>query len=147
MLLAWLFSGWKIVDWGGKTLQSIINDCITGTVGIALVGVFTTFAVMFLNAIFGNWGGATALRDALMTNDAKMLMDGLFMNNDSLITIILMGLFIAMFMSMIPALIKTLFTVTVPENFYKTTADNVKKTYDNIKKIYDNTRKAVKKSA
>jgi hypothetical protein len=138
MLLSWLFGGWKIFTQGGKTIQGMITDVVKGTAGIALVGVFVSFAVIFLNSVFGKWQGADALALALESNDAAILIDGLRMNNDSLITIVLMGLFIAMFMTMIPALIKTLFAnVNIPDGFYKTTANNLKTIWGNMKKWYE----------
>jgi hypothetical protein len=137
MLLSWLFGGWKIFPQGGKTIQGIINDVIQGTAGIALIGVFVSFAIIFLNSVFGKWHGADALALALKSNDATILIDGLRMNNDSLITSVLMGLFIAMFMTMIPALIKTLFAnVNIPDGFYKTTEQNLKTIWGNVKKWY-----------
>lgn len=143
MLLGWLFKDWKIVDWGGKNIQSIIDDVIKGTVGIALVGVFVTFAVMFLNSVFGSWEGASALAAALAQNDSKILMDGLLMKNDSLITIVMMGLFIAMFMNMIPALIKTLFQIS-PEAYNKS-YETAKKNLSTLQKNVKNWWKSISK--
>lgn len=142
MLLSWLFSGWKIFPQGGKSVQAIVNDVIKNTAGIALIGVFVSFAVIFLDAVFGSWSGASALSESLSNNDPTILMDGLMLHNDSLITIVLMGLFIAMFMTMIPALIKTLFAnVAIPEKFYEGTKKNLNTMWSNVKKWY----KAVKK--
>lgn len=141
MLMAWLFTGWNIFPNGGKTIKGMIDEVIQGTIGIAMIGIFVTFSIMFLNAVFGNWEGAAALQTAIQNNDASILMDGLMMNNDSLITILLMGLFIAMFMNMIPALIKSLFSVSVPDSFYKTTKENINKTFDNMKKWYKSIKK------
>ena len=90
---------------------------------------------MFLNAVFGGWDGANVLANALAQNDSSLLMDGLMMRNDSIVTIILMGAFIAMFMSSIPALIKTLFNVEISEDFYKTTKKNLDSTWANLQKI------------
>ncbi|MDR0726606.1 MAG: hypothetical protein LBF37_00920 [Rickettsiales bacterium] len=136
-LLGWLFKDWKIIQ-SGKAVQDIINDVVKGTAGIALIGVFVSFAVIFLNSVFGKWAGADALKVALENNDATILMDGLLMNNDSLITVVLMGLFISMFMTMIPTLIKTLFAnANIPDNFYKTTEKNVKAIWGNMKKWYE----------
>lgn len=135
-LLGWLFKDWKLVQ-SGKAIQDIINDVVKGTAGIALIGVFVSFAVIFLNSVFGKWQGADALKLALENNDATILMDGMLMNNDSLITVVLMGLFISMFMTMIPTLIKTLFAnVNIPDNFYKTTEKNIKTIWGNMKKWY-----------
>lgn len=135
-LLAWLFNGWKIFPQGAKSVQAIINDVVSGTVGIALVGIFVSFAVIFLNSVFGNWGGAPALQTALANNDATILMDGLMMNNDSVVTIVLMGLFIAMFMTMIPALVKTLFKVEISQKYYDAAKKNLNTVWGNMKKWY-----------
>ena len=134
-LLAWIFNGW-ILPGGKKNIQSIINDVIQGTLGIALTGIFITFAIMFLNAMFGDWNGASALVVALEQNDSTIIMDGLMMRNDSIITIIMMGVFIAMFMTSIPALIKTLFNVEVSDEFFKTTKQNLDITWANLQKIW-----------
>ena len=136
MFLSWLFKGWPIFPNGGKNIQQIVNDVVSGTLGIAITGVFVTFSVMFLNAVFGRWGGANALSVALAQNDSQILMDGLMMRNDSIVTIILMGIFIAMFMTMIPALSKTLFNVNISQDFYNTTKKNVNIVWGNVKKFY-----------
>ena len=141
MLLAWLFKGWQIsLPGAGKTIRSIIDDVINGTLGLAMTGIFVSFAIMFLNAIFGDWGGATVLQTALSSSEsagAKILMDALMMRNDSMITIILMGVFISMFMNMIPALSKTLFNVQISDDFYQTTKKNVDIVWKNLKKWYE----------
>ncbi len=136
MLLGWLFKGWTIFPQGGRTIKQMIDDVIKGTVGIAMTGVFLTFSIMFLNAVFGNWGGATRLSAALEKNDSMLLMDGLMMRNDSLVTIILMGIFIAMFMNMIPALVKTLFNISISDKYYETTKKNLNIMWGNMKKWY-----------
>lgn len=142
ILIAWLFSGWKITEFGNQSIKSIIDDVIKNTVGIAMFAIFITFAILFLNAVFGGWQGASALATAIANNDAFVLMDGLLMNNDSLITIVLMGLFIAMFMNMIPPLVKSLFDkVAIPEEFYKSTKDNLNKAWGNLKKWYAGIKK------
>ncbi len=137
MLLAWLFKGWKISLAGAsRTIREIIDYVVSGTLGLAITGVFVAFAIMFLNAIFGDWDGAAALTTALTNNDSKFLMDALMMRNDSLVTIILMGIFIAMFMTMIPALAKTLFSVQISTDFYDTTKKNTEIVWKNLKKWY-----------
>lgn len=137
MLLSWLFKGWPIFPNGGGNIRSIIDDVVRATAGIAMVGVFVTFSVMFLNAVFGQWQGASRLAAALAQNDSTLLMDGLMMRNDSLITIILMGIFIAMFMTSIPALVKALFAnVNIPTSFYETTKKNINIMWGNLKKWY-----------
>ena len=141
MFLAWLFQGWQIsLPGAGKTIRGIIDDVINGTLGLAMTGIFVSFAIMFLNAIFGDWDGATVLETALSASESagsKILMDALMMRNDSMITIILMGVFIAMFMNMIPALSKTLFDVHISDDFYGTTKKNVDIVWKNLKKWYE----------
>ncbi len=141
MFLAWLFQGWQIsLPGAGKTIRGIIDDVINGTLGLAMTGIFVSFAIMFLNAIFGDWGGATVLETALSASESagsKILMDALMMRNDSMVTIILMGVFITMFMNMIPALSKTLFDVHISDDFYSTTKKNVDIVWKNLKKWYE----------
>ena len=142
MFLAWLFKGWKISLAGaGKTIRGIIDYVISSTLGLAITGVFVAFAIMFLNAIFGDWAGAPALATALTNNDSKFLMDALMMRNDSLVTIVLMGIFIAMFMTMIPALAKSLFSVQISTDFYDTTKKNIDIVWKNLKKWYETMKK------
>ena len=104
MLMAWMFDeeNFAIFPKGGRTIRQMIDDVIKAIVGIALTVVFLTFSIMFLNAVFGSWSGADVLQTAIVNNDSKILMDGLVLSNDSLITVILMGIFMAMFMTMIP---------------------------------------------
>ena len=135
-LLSWIFNGWKILPNGTKNIQGIVDDVVQGALGIALTCVFLIFAIMFLDAVFGAWDGVSVLANALAQNDSSVIMDGLMMRNDSLVTIILMGAFVAMFMTSIPTLIKTLFSVSVLDGFYKTTKDNLDKTWANVQKIY-----------
>ena len=140
-LLSWIFNGWKILPDSKKNIKTLINDVVQGTLGLALTGVFLTFAIMFINAVFGNWDGMTRLEAAILQNDSTILMDGLMMRDDGLITIIFMGAFIAMFMVSIPALIKTLFSVEISDDFYKTTKSNVDKVWSNAQKIYKDIKK------
>lgn len=142
MLMSWLFKGWNIFPNGSRNIKKMVDDVIKATAGIAMVGVFVTFAVMFLNAVFGQWEGADRLALALSQNDSTILMDGLMMRNDSIITILLMGIFIAMFMTMIPALVKTLFAnVEIPEKYYETTKKNLNIVWENLKKWYASLKK------
>ncbi len=137
MLMSWLFSGWKIFPNGGKSVRAIIDDVIRGTLGIAMIGVFLSFALILLDAVFGDWQGASALGVALSQNDPTILMDGLMLKNNSLIVIVLLGLFFAMFMTMIPQLIKKLFSsVAIPNEFYEKTKKNLLTIRDLIKKQY-----------
>ena len=140
-LMAWVFPGWKILPDGRKNIKSIINDVVQGALGIALTGIFVTFAIMFLNAVFGHWNGVSALAAAFAQNDSQILMDGLMMRNDSIITIIFMGAFIAMFMTAIPALVKTLFSVSISDDFYQTTKKNIETVWSNVQKWYKDIKK------
>lgn len=142
MLLAWLFKGWKIsLQGAGKTISQIVDGVINGTLGLAVTGVFVSFAVMFLEALFGDWQGQSVLATAIAQNDSKFLMDALMLRNDSLITIVLMGIFIAMFMIMIPALSKTLFKVEISQDFYNTTKKNTQIMWNALKKWYEMIKK------
>lgn len=142
MLLAWMFKGWKIsLQGAGTTIRGIIDNVISGALGLAVTGVFIAFAILFLNAIFSDWQGAAALTTALTNNDSKFLIDALMMRNDSLITIILMGIFVAMFMTMIPALAKTLFNVQISTDFYNTTKNNINTLWKGAKKWYETMKK------
>ena len=140
-LLAWVFPGWSILPDGRKNIKTIVNDIVQGALGIAMTGVFVTFAIMFLNAVFGSWNGQNALAAAFAQNDSHILMDGLMMRNDSIVTIMMMGVFLAMFMTSIPALVKTLFSVTISDEFYKTTKNNLDTMWKNAKKWYEEIKK------
>lgn len=141
-LLAWMFGDWKILNLGGNNIRKMIDDVIKSTAGIAMVGVFITFTSMFVNAIFGRWQGGTRLAAAMQQNDSKLLIDGLMLRNDSLITIILMGIFIAMFMVMMKPLIESLFSqVKIPAKYYDTTKNNLDIMWKNVKKWWADIKK------
>jgi hypothetical protein len=140
MLLAWLFKGWKISLAGvGTSLKSIIDNVVSATLGIAITGIFVSFATMFLNAVFGT--KLTELVNNLNSNDSEFLMNALMMENDTLITVILMGIFIAMFMTMIPALIKTLFNVQISTEFYDKAKKDLDTLWEGGKKWYKSIKK------
>ena len=120
MLFSWLFKGWAIFPKGGKNIQTMINDVIQGTVGIAMTVVFLLFGMMFLDAIVGGIDGISRIATAIEQNDSTILMDGLLMRDDGLLSIILMGIFFAMFMTSIPNLIKSLFNVQISDKYYAT---------------------------
>ncbi len=137
MLLSWLFSGWKIsLQGAGKTIRGIIDSIIDGALGLAMTGIFLSFALMFLDAMFSDWKGINMLEKAISeggTKGAEILMDALMLRNDSLITIALFGLFVAMTMTSIPALSKTLFNVTISDDFYKTAKSNADTLWKGVK--------------
>ncbi len=136
MLLAWLFKDWKIISSldHGKNIQAMIDDVVKGTVGIAMTVVFLMFSMKFLDAIISSSGSISRIATAVTSGDSKFLLDGLVLRNDSLITMIILGAFFMMFMTSIPALIKTLFNIHVPETFY-----------NNVKKDFNTTRDFLKK--
>ena len=136
MLMAWMFDedAFAIFPKGGQTIRQMIDDVIKAIVGIALTVVFLTFSIMFLNAAFGSWGGANVLQQAIAQNDSKIFLDGLLFHNDSLITVILMGIFIAMFMTMIPQLTSMLFKVQISDKYYQTAKKDLNITWENLKK-------------
>jgi len=120
MLLAWIFKDWKIFPQGGRNIKKMIDDVISGTVGIAMTVVFLIFGITFLDAIFGNIGGISRIAAAIADGDSEILMDGLLLRDDGFVSIILMGAFFALFMTSIPALIKTLFNIQISDKYYKT---------------------------
>ena len=136
MLMSWMFDDedFALFPKGGKTIRQMIDDVIKAVVGIALTVVFLTFSIMFLNAAFGSWEGANILQQAIANNDSKILMDGLVFHNDSLITVILMGIFIAMFMTMIPQLTKMLFNIQISDKYYQTAKNDLNIMWENLKK-------------
>lgn len=143
-LLGWLFSEWGIFPKGanGKGIRNIIDDAVKNTCGLALVGLFTGFAVLFLSEAVGDIDGQNALITAIQNNDSIFLMDGLTMNNSSILNLVLSGLFIGMFMNSVPNLIEKLFDNKalgalgaekimndikgVATSLYKTTSEKIK---------------------
>lgn len=136
MLMAWMFDdeNFALFPKGEKTIRKMIDDVITAVVGIALTVVFLTFSIMFLNAAFGSWSGANVLQTAITNNDSKILMDGLVFANDSIVTVVLMGIFIAMFMTMIPQLTSMLFNIKISDKYYNTAKEDIKIMWGNLKK-------------
>jgi len=61
-------------------------------------------------------------------------MDGLMMNNDSFITVVLMGIFIAMFMTMIPQLTSMLFKIKISDKYYETAKNDFTTLWKDLKK-------------
>ena len=137
-LLSWLFKGWNIVDWGGKSIQDIINDTIKNILGIVFVCLSIVFSMIFIDSMFSNFTGLDTLQKAIDNNDISILMDGLLMNNDSFITIIFLGIFFAMFMTLIPEIIKMLFkNVAIPKEFYERTREKMKIFAGKAKKYWE----------
>lgn len=136
MLMAWLFdeNEFAIFPKGGQTIRQMINDVIKAMIGIAITVVFLAFSIMFMNAVMGSWSGVNVLEQAIANNDSKILIDGLMMHNDSLVTVILMGIFIAMFMTMIPQLSTMLFKIQISDKYYQTAKKDLNYTWENLKK-------------
>lgn len=141
-LLGWLFKDF-IPSSETNSIKKTIDDVISGALGLAMTGIFITFSIMVLQAVFGNWDGASALQAAIATNDSKILIDGLMMTsgNKSLVTIILLGIFMTMFMIMIPALIKSLFNINISDEYYQTAKKDLNTLWSGAKKWW----KAAKK--
>jgi hypothetical protein len=137
MLMAWMFDDkdFAFFPKGGRTIRQMIDDVVKAVVGIALTVVFLTFSVMVLNAAFGSWDGANRIQMALTQNDSKIFLDGMVMQNDSIVTIILMGVFIAMFMTMIPQLTSMLFKIQISDKYYQTAKNDLKAMWENLKKL------------
>ncbi len=142
-MLSWLFDGWKIFPSGKGNIKQTIDDVISGTLGLALTGIFITFSIIVLTSIFSDWGGASVIQEAITQNDSKLLIDGLMetSKNTSLITIILLGIFMTMFMVMIPALIKSLFSITISDDYYKTAKNDIKKVWNGAKNWWQSAKK------
>ena len=136
MLMAWMFDdeNFALFPKGGRTIREMINDVIKAVVGIALTVVFLTFSIMFLNAAFGSIDGVNVLQQAITNNDSKILMDGLFFHNGSIVTAVLMGIFLAMFMTMIPQLTNMLFKIQISDKYYQTMKNDLNIMWENLKK-------------
>lgn len=143
MLMAWMFDDkdFAFFPKGGRTIRQMIDDVVKAVVGIALTVVFLTFSVMVLNAAFGSFYGSDVLMTAIERNDSKFLMDGLVMANNSIITTILLGIFMAMFMTMIPQLTNMLFKIQISEKYYETAKNDMKTMWGNAKKWLSSIKK------
>lgn len=141
-LISWLFKGWNIVDFGGRSITEIINDTIKNILGIIFICLSVFFGLMFIDSMFSNFSGLNTLQKAIDNNDVSILMDGLFMNNDSFITIIMLGIFFTMFMTLIPEIIKTLFkNVGISKEFYDKSRQTLKIFYGKAKKYFEMLKK------
>lgn len=140
MLLSWLFKGWAIsLEGAGKTIRGIIDDVINGALGLGLTGVFVTFGINLLDTVVRKATGSTVL-DIINDNNTAAVANSV-LNGDSYISLLLVGAFIAMFMSSIPALAKTLFNVEISQEFYDSAKSNVQTMWNNGKKIWENLKK------
>ena len=137
MLMAWLFDGddFTLLPKGGRTIRQMIDDVVQAVVGIALTIILLSFAIMFLNAAFGGMSAINNMKAIIESGDSKQLIDGLMLNNDSFITVILMGVFIAMFMTMIPQLTSMFFKVKISDKYYQTARNDLTKIWSGAKKF------------
>ena len=136
MLMAWMFDdeNFALFPKGERTIRQMIDDVFKAVVGIALTVVFLTFSIMFLNAAFGSIEGVNILQQAIANNDSKILMDGLVFQNGSIVTVVLMGIFLAMFMTMIPQLTNMLFKIQISDKYYQTAKNDLNIMWENLKK-------------
>lgn len=143
MLMAWMFDEkeFAIFPKGGRTIRQMIDDVIKAVVGIALTVVFLTFSIMVLNAMFGAFEGSDRLMEAIARNDSIYFMNGMMMQNNSLITLILLGIFMAMFMTMIPQLTDMLFKIKISDKYYETAKNDIKTMWENAKKWVEKIKK------
>lgn len=142
-LLSWLFQGWKIFPSGKGNIKQTVNDVISGVLGLAMTGIFITFSIMVLDVAFGSWEGANVLKTAIETNDSHLLLDSLMTNagTKSFITLVVLGIFMTMFMSMIPALVKSLFNVNVSDKYYQTAKKDLGILWKDAKKVVQSVKK------
>ena len=143
MLMSWIFDkdNFAIFPQGGQTIRKMIDDVIKAIVGIALTVVFLTFSIMFLNASFGSTVSMDVLHKAILANDSQYILDGLVLQNNSMITVTLMGIFLAMFMTMIPQLTSAIFNIKISEKYYQTAQNDVKLIWKNLKKLGSSIKK------
>jgi hypothetical protein len=144
MLMAWMFDedGFAIFPQGGRTIKQMIEDVIKAVVGIALTVVFLTFSIMFLNALFEDANGINALQQAIAQNDSKIFMDGLTLRDSSLILVVLIGIFIAMFMTMIPQLTNMFFKIKISDDYYQKIKKDLGFVWNGIKSIIPGDKKS-----
>ena len=142
MLLAWLFKGWAIsLDGAGKTIRGIIDDVINGALGLGLTGVFIGFSMQMLDKLVDKSTDAESLIEVIKNNDTDAVVNSVLLNDSGFISMLLIGAFIAMFMSSIPALAKTLFNVEISQEFYEDAKNNAKKMWANSKKMWESLKK------
>ncbi len=136
MLMSWMFDdeNFKLFPKGGKTIRQMIDDVIKAVIGIALTVIFLTFSIKFLNATFGSMESINILHETIINNDSTILMEGLVAQKTSLVTLILMGVFFAMFMTMIPQLTNMLFNIKISNKYYETAKNDLNTMWKNLKK-------------
>ena len=142
MLMSWMFGDdFKLFPQGGRTIRQMIDDVFKAVVGIALTVVFLTFSIKFLNATFGATHGMNVLYESIMQNDSKILMDSLMGQDFSIVTLVLMGIFLAMFMTMIPQLTSMLFNIKISDKYYQTAKKDLDIIWKDLKKMADTIKK------
>ena len=142
MLLGWLFDGWAIsLKGAGKSIRSIIDDVINGTLGLATTGVFLSFSIILIERMLKSWGDGDSLVNAIAGDKTDFFMEGLTLQNNSVVTILLIGIFLYMFMSMIPALSKSLFNVQISSEYYDAAKKDIKTMWNGAKNFVSQLRK------
>ena len=142
MLLGWLFDGWAIsLKGAGKSIRSIIDDVINGTLGLATTGVFLSFSIILIERMLKSWNDGDSLVNAIAENRTDFFMEALTLQNNSFVTILLIGIFLYMFMSMIPALSKSLFNVQISSEYYDTAKKDIKTMWNGAKNFVSQLRK------
>ena len=143
MLMSWLFDdeNFKLFPQGGKTIRQMIDDVIKAVIGIGLTVIFLTFSVQMLNAMFSASQSINILHESIINNDSKILMDGLVSQGSGFITLVLMGVFLAMFMTMIPQLTSMLFKIKISDKYYQTAKKDIDIIWKNLKKWGDAIKK------
>ena len=96
---------------------------------------------MFVNSAFSRSSGILKIKEIIESGDSQEIINGLLLNNDSLITVILMGVFIAMFMTMIPQLTSMFFKVKISDKYYQTAKNDVGTMWKDLKKMWSSIKK------
>lgn len=138
IFLGWLFNGNTFFVGDKRNLKTIIEDFIKGFAGIAMLLIFVSFAMFFLDSILSPDNVSVSfIQQAIETNNPDVLVDGLTMKNGSFFTLLFSGVFLAMFMFGMVKLVKTLFSgVSIPEKYLNVTKDNVKYMANVGKSVY-----------
>ena len=96
---------------------------------------------MFVNSAFSRSSGILKIKEIIESGDSHEIINGLLLNNDSLITVILMGVFIAMFMTMIPQLTSMFFKVQISYKYYQTAKNDAGAMWKELKKMWSSIKK------
>ncbi|MDR0448906.1 MAG: hypothetical protein LBG89_00385 [Rickettsiales bacterium] len=130
-LLTWLFKGNPLWDTKDEDMMSIITDIVKLAAGLGLIVVFLGFALMMTGYALSGETMAN-MGAAFMANNPDLVL-----NNDSAaLSLLFVGIFIAMFMTMMTELIKKLVDgANIPQDILKQLGDNSAKLYAAWKKF------------